>query len=112
MAATNVWLSDDTTSFSELQTAFLLTLKYYLQRQTRKRNGRIGQDIEILLGNKFKDMVVWAGIKPQFHFRRPNLGSPRLGRVHRLLRTRSKFKSQKPRFWRQLGDAYCSKCVD
>jgi hypothetical protein len=109
-AATNVWLLDDIASFGELQTAFLLALKYYLRSQKRKRNGRIDQDIEILLGTKFKDMVVWAGIKHQFHVRRPNLGVAYFtlrdwDRCIDCFKREISSRAGNLRFWRQLGDA-------
>ena len=70
-ASANVWLYDDIDDFNEVQTAFLLALKYY-----RKRRNRSSSNIEKLThlsATGFRDISLWAG-EQQRHIKNGSLG--------------------------------------
>lgn len=66
-AAVSVWLYDEITNFGELQTTFLIALKYFWRRENK--NSSNIEEIERLFTTKFRDMSDWAGDTREFRVR-------------------------------------------
>ena len=110
-AAANVWFYDDIGSFSEIETTFLLALKYYWRRE-----GRILSNVDELRelsSTTFNGIVTWMGGYGQ------GQGSPKqknLGVAFAALRQWNESIScyrlsvytndDDPETWEYLGDAY------
>ena len=70
-ASANVWLYDDIPNFNEVQTTFLLALKYY--RQWRNQSSCNSEKITDLSATGFRDISIWAGGQKR-HIKNGSLG--------------------------------------
>ena len=112
-AAANVWLYDTITNFGELQTTFLLALKYYWQRENKTSSNT--QELERFSATKFRNIADWAGITRNSHVQERNLGVAyfTLRQWEDCIRCFKMAAHSNQRdfpFWIQFGDAYLSNC--
>ena len=110
-ASANVWLYDDLDNFDEVQTTFLLALKYY--RQRRNKSSRNSEKITDLSATGFRDISIWAGGQKR-HIKNGSLGVAYFT-LHEweacIQCFRKEVNSNPDEFtlWRHFGEAYEAK---